>query len=393
MLGTVVSAIATQAVGGGTVGGIVKGGTGDDVYYIRNANLRITDVAGAADLIFTTVSTRISAGIEGLFADAQNGAQLTGSARNDTVVGNLGNDTIFGGNGNDTLNGGGGEDLAYGGRGDDLLTLIDLLDQEESQLFGGDGNDEFRWQGGLGTMTGGAGVDLFSYSSAVGGLAIDVDLTAGTASSINTGTLQIKQTVTLSQIEDARGTQLNDTLDGSNGVNQLEGLNGNDSLSGLGANDTLFGGDGNDTLSGGANQDQLFGGNNDDVLNGDESSDTIAGDAGRDTMTGGAGVDSFVFASVSHSAVATPDLVTDFAPAQDTIDLGLIDADPALANDQGSAFIGTGAFVGTSAQVRYFQDAGLGLTIVQVQLEGGSTPSMEIALTGLLTLNGANFFL
>ncbi|MBT9517899.1 MAG: ExeM/NucH family extracellular endonuclease [Methyloversatilis discipulorum] len=54
-----------------------------------------------------------------------------------------------------------------------------------------------------------------------------------------------------------------------------------------------------------------------DRLNGSAGDDVITGGAGADTLTGGAGADTFVYQSMRDAA----DLITDFAPAQDVLDL------------------------------------------------------------------------
>ncbi|HEX6363996.1 MAG TPA: calcium-binding protein, partial [Albitalea sp.] len=75
----------------------------------------------------------------------------------------------------------------------------------------------------------------------------------------------------------------------------LEGTAGNDTINGLGGNDFIRGLAGDDSLNGGADDDFIFGGE------------------GADTMSGGAGKD--------HFLLGTGDVVTDFIPADDTIQL------------------------------------------------------------------------
>ena len=76
---------------------------------------------------------------------------------------------------------------------------------------------------------------------------------------------------------------------------------------GGGGTDKAWGYDGDDILVGGQGQDQLFGGNGDDIL---------SGDVGGDWLTGGAGADSFIFGP-AHGR----DVITDFTPGEDQIDL------------------------------------------------------------------------
>ncbi|MDJ0825032.1 MAG: calcium-binding protein [Rhodobacter sp.] len=100
---------------------------------------------------------------------------------------------------------------------------------------------------------------------------------------------------------------------GETGITQLEfdpgpagstliGSTANDSLTGTGGADVLTGGGGNDTLSGGGGDDILRDG------------------AGVDRLAGGAGADLFVLV-----ADGVPDIIVDFDPAEDRLDLSAFD--------------------------------------------------------------------
>jgi Ca2+-binding RTX toxin-like protein len=113
-------------------------------------------------------------------------------------------------------------------------------------LAGGSGND-YVLEGDLGTDTidGGSGAhDIASYvlagQSAVypGGIGVDVDLAAGTASGDGEDTL--------SGVEDVAGTPFADTIAGDAEPNELYGGGGPDELIGAGAADAAFGGTGLD---------------------------------------------------------------------------------------------------------------------------------------------------
>jgi YVTN family beta-propeller protein len=97
------------------------------------------------------------------------------------------------------------------------------------------------------------------------------------------------------------GTELGETLNGSNQIDFVNGLGGNDSIFGGDEDDVIYGGAGNDSISGGNNDDllfgesgenSLFGGNGNDVIYGGADSDMIAGGNGNDILFGGAGNDS-----------------------------------------------------------------------------------------------------
>ena len=73
------------------------------------------------------------------------------------------------------------------------------------------------------------------------------------------------------------GTDLNDTLEGSAGIDEINGFAGNDVIYGAGGNDTLDGGTGNDSLYG------------------EDGDDILIGGAGNDYLVGGNGNDTYIF--------------------------------------------------------------------------------------------------
>ncbi len=120
-----------------------------------------------------------------------------------------------------------------------------------------------------------------------------------------------------------RGTDNNDTLNGTSASEEIRGERGDDILNGLGGNDRLRGDKGNDTLDGG------------------EGNDRLEGKAGDDILTGGAGNDRFKFDLRGGN-----DTVTDFTDGQDRLDftnfnLASQDALLALAEQVGSNVVFT----------------------------------------------------
>ena len=110
------------------------------------------------------------------------------------------------------------------------------------------------------------------------------------------------------------GTDANETLNGTTGVDVMFGLGGRDTINGLDGNDLLCGGNGEDILNGGDGSDILDGDKGDDTLSGGSGGDRLRGGAGGDSLTGGAGADSFSGGSGS-------DVNTDFdATEGDTSD-------------------------------------------------------------------------
>jgi Ca2+-binding RTX toxin-like protein len=259
---------------------------------------------------------------------------------NDVVTGTEGRDIVYGGLGVDTLSGGEGTDDLFGGQGND-------------RLDGGAGDD---W------LDGGVGADTLIFSFASAG--VDVDLVAGTATGDGFDTVR--------NFEHIRGSEFDDILRGTSGVNNISGADGNDTLVGRGGNDVLDGGLGSDTLIGGL---------------------------GRDTMTGGDGDDIFVFNLVTEIGLGTTrDIITDFDGLVDRIDLSAIDASTVQAGINDFTWLGTGAFSGSGAgelRYHYVDKAGTAndYTIISGNIDRDGTPEFQIALKGIVVLTEDSFIL
>ena len=244
---------------GGAGADSIDGGAGRDLarYLDSAGSVTVNLATGVAQDGFG--STDALTGIEGVHgseqADTLIGStgdnELSGFGGNDLLQGSLGNDTLIGGAGNDTLEGGGQDD----------------------QLTGGTGADR---------LDGGDGIDVVRYREDAAG--VHVNLISGQALD-GSGMLD-----TLIAIENAHGSDYNDTLTGNVTANELSGFAGDDTLTGNGGNDTLLGGAGNDSLSGGANNDELW------------------GEAGNDTIDGGAGTDLIRYRNATSGV--TVDLAT-----------------------------------------------------------------------------------
>jgi Ca2+-binding RTX toxin-like protein len=131
----------------------------------------------------------------------------------------------------------------------------------------------------------------------------------------------------------------------------------------------------------------------DNILVGNGAANTLAGGLGADKVTGGAGPDLFDFNAITESTVALTgrDTITDFnEAATDRIDLATIDANSVLAGNNAFSFIGTAAFTGLG-QIRAFANGTN--TIVDINTTGSTAADMRIVLTGLHTLDVADFVL
>ena len=158
--------------------------------------------------------------------------------------------------------------------------------------------------------------------------------------------------------------------------------------------DLIRGGAGNDSIHGGAGDDMIRGDDGDDRLYGGSQDDTIIGGAGVDRLWGGTGADVFDFNAVteSGSAAALRDIVQDFTPGVDVLDLAGIDAQAAQTGNQRFVFIGTAAF-SAEGQIRLVETA-KGV-LVQVNTTGTATPEMAILLRNVhvADLDGGDFVL
>jgi serralysin len=121
---------------------------------------------------------------------------------------------------------------------------------------------------------------------------------------------------------------------------------------------------------------RVFSGAGDDSIKGGAGNDTIYGGAGADTLTGGLGNDTFAYAATGHSTSGGFDTITDFALG-DRIDLSLIDANSAAANNNAFAFIGANAFSHAAGELRA-TDAGNGDWVVEGDVDGDGVADIVI---------------
>ncbi|WP_186002582.1 M10 family metallopeptidase C-terminal domain-containing protein [Mycobacterium sp. KBS0706] len=405
-------------------------------YFTFNTSPTVRDLTGTS-------------GADHLFGAGAND-KLNGGSDFDTLVGGGGNDTLRGGTGGDRLIGGTGSDtVTYSGttgpvtvnlasgvgsggeaQGDTYNGIENAIGSSggdslvgsvfANTLQGLEGNDVLRGGGGADVLDGGAGIDTASYYYATTG--VSIDLGAHTASGGEA------QGDVLTGIENLTGGQANDILAGDAGANTLAGWGGDDVLRGGAGADRLDGGAGTDTasyysattgvvvslasglgsggeaqgdvlvaienLSGGQGWDQLYGNAGANVLQGWNGNDLLVGRGGKDTLTGGAGADRFQFTAIGDSVVgANADRITDFSHAQgDKIDLSGIDANSAVAGDQGFSFIGSGAFTHHAGELRAAVTSP-GVTTIAGDVNGDGVSDFHIQLTGAFALQASDFVL
>jgi len=379
-------------------GGLIGSGTIDGAI--------LAPAGGLPSMIFTGLNFEVGSVYDTSNIAAGNFAQIVHDflSGNDLIQGSSGDDVIIGYEGNDTIEGGAGEDWMIGGDGIDMgsyahskagvvasldISLNDLAtgdaagdsyyeDVENLQgtifvdtIFGNAGNnllqglagnDFIDGQNGGDTISGGLGSDTVSYYTS---------FAAVTASLANPAANKgfAKGDVYIS-IENLDGSIHGDVLAGNSQANIIRGstyasdVDGNDYLSGLAGGDQLFGFDGRDTLDGGAGDDMLSGG-----LRGDR----LFGRAGADTFTYGSAVQSGV-------KVAQRDVIMDFQPGVDQVDLYGIDAKAHVTGNNAFQFIGGAAF-NAEGQVRAVA-AGAD-TLLQINTSGAAGAEMTILLKGI----------
>jgi serralysin len=176
---------------GGTVSGVIQGGSANDLFNVNSLGLTITDASGLDyDLVNASVDFTLGNGIEALrlFQNAVLGAgndlnngiegnavgntllgmqgadSVLGYGGADSILGGMGNDGIYGGDEDDTLNGGAQDDQVYGEDGSDVLlgmTGNDYIEAgaDDDTLQGGTGNDSLYGGDGADVLIGGAGKD------------------------------------------------------------------------------------------------------------------------------------------------------------------------------------------------------------------------------------------
>lgn len=157
------------------------------------------------------------------------------------------------------------------------------------------------------------------------------------------------------------------TIEGGPGIDQLRGTAGRDYILGGTGSDILTGREGADRLEGGGGRDRLYGG---------QGADLLIGGGGADLLTGGAGADVFRFLARTDSLPTARDLIHDFQPGSDVIDLRAIDAAVAPAGDQAFEFIGAAAFGRVAGQLRVADG------IVSGDTDGDGVADFQIELRG-----------
>jgi len=258
---------------------IYKNVIAQDLYIIDLAGDPLPGFTTAAgfDTWFASIIAYPSA--NGAFAAGENidplGSDNLGFTEDDILYGQTDSDNLRASIGHDTLYGYGGCDVLIGGAGNDIL-------------WGGADDDNLSGGTGTNKLYGGTGrSDAATYYEHEAPITVTLAFGRGvTGSAIGGGAND-----TLYSIEDAHGSEFDDTLTGASNNNLLWGRGGNDILIGMAGADTLHGGDGNDLLFGGTGKDFLGGDDGNDTLIGGNGDDYLFGGQGKDSIQAGSGED------------------------------------------------------------------------------------------------------
>ena len=267
-----------------------------------------TDIGQTTELAIFMSTGQTIINLSGLtftgFTEAADRVILSGNAVSETLIGSVINDRILGRDGHDTIEGGLGNDELFGEGGVDTVSYasatigvtvdLGITSQQDTvgagldtitgferilgsafndMLTGDSGNNYITGGAGNDIIDGGAGTDTASYTTALSGVTVNLQVTTQ-QDTIGAGL------DTLTNIESIYGSNFDDTLiaDGS-ATGVFVGLNGNDNL-------RAFGGSAG-----------FYGGNGDDYIQAFTNFDTVGA-----TFDGGANTDTFgVFASLASS--------------------------------------------------------------------------------------------
>ncbi len=169
------------------------------------------------------------------------------------------------------------------------------------------------------------------------------------------------------------------------------GGSGHDFLYGVNSDDVLLGASGDDFIYGSAGNDTLWGGSGGDSLSGGAGNDVLYGGTGKDKLLGGIGADVFAYRDTNESSAMLADVIGDFTPRIDKIDLSAIDAKTSTSGNQ--AFLPGGFTSAVKANsVTWYEDNGN--TIIQIDNTGNTVADIQLVLTGTgLGLTTADFIL
>ncbi|MDB5599710.1 MAG: repeat-containing protein, partial [Xanthobacteraceae bacterium] len=194
------------------------------------------------------------------------------------------------------------------GNSGDTVDARGLTSNHSIEFIGHDGDDTLfvSGAGGNDTFIGGNGTDTINFRGVGHGVSVDL----GNTQAQDTGDGRD----TIDGVENAVGSNFNDTLAGDDDANVLTGLDGNDTIRGGLGNDTVEGGTGDDTFNYaiGDGVDTIEGGEGNEILgdklvltgtDGDQSITLKATAVGFNVDAGGAAGDEIVTTNVERAVL------------------------------------------------------------------------------------------
>jgi Ca2+-binding RTX toxin-like protein len=108
----------------GTVTEEIRGGDGDDTFYISKSSTKIVeDADGGSDIVFSSATYHLKGGVEALTLIGAMDIDGFGTKSDNFLSGNKAANQLVGMNGDDTLNGGRGTDTLEGDLGSDVFVF------------------------------------------------------------------------------------------------------------------------------------------------------------------------------------------------------------------------------------------------------------------------------
>jgi len=171
----------------------------------------------------------------------------------------------------------------------------------------------------------------------------------------------------------------------------VRGTAGADQITGIQVDEIILAQAGDDAVWAGRGNDQVQGDRGSDRLYGEVGADTLTGGTGKDRQYGGVDDqrDNFVFTSRSQSAAGpNRDLVFDFTPGLDDLDLRDIDAKPATTGDDDFAWAGQTA----GAYAVWWKATSDGV-LVRADVTGDAAADIEVLLKGVTSITSEDVLL
>lgn len=295
---------------------ILRGGIGNDTYYVYNSGDGIFEALSSGfDKVFSSINYMLTAGqsielLGAMNAKATDTLHLTGNELSQTIIGNAGDNIIN--------TGGGAADVLMGSLGDDIYYVFNSKDR----IYESTGNGFDRVYTTVNyALAPGQAIEMLSAADSAS--TASINLAGNTFSQEIIGNAGNNTISTGGGAEDIlRGGAGNDIYYIYNSLDQIEELSGNgfDRVF-TAVSYRLQSGQEVEMLSAISNSTtnaiSLHGNEASQRIIGNMGENDINGDGGSDILTGGAGADSFIFATpLNGKDVVT---ITDFQATQDRI--------------------------------------------------------------------------